>query len=101
MLHQLWHWVLWVLCIAAHDPTAIEVERARASGCVNVAYSSLTPPPAPAPAPEKPAEPEPAPAPPCKECNGSGKIFRNDGGYVRCKCGACPTGQCKTPAATR
>jgi hypothetical protein len=95
MLHQFWHWILWVLCIAAHDPTAIEAERARAAGCVNVAYSALTPPPAPAPAPEKPSRPT------CRECDGSGKIFRNDGGYVRCKCGACPTGQCKTPAATR
>lgn len=89
-MHALWHWLLWLLAVASHDPAAIEAERARAAGCVNVAYSALatepaTPPPAPAKDPAKPA---------CRECDGSGKIYRPDGGYVRCKCGACPTGTC-------
>lgn len=88
-MHALWHWVLWVLCLASHDAGQIELERARAAGCVTVAYAALAKEPTP-----KPAEPEPAPAPPCKECGGTGKIFRSDGGYVRCDCGACPTGTC-------
>ncbi len=89
--HSLWHWLLWSLAIAAHDPGAIEAERARAAGCVSVAYAAMAQEPAPAPAPAK----APPPAKPvCKECNGTGRIYRPDGGYVRCKCGACSTGTC-------
>lgn len=89
MIHNAWHWLLWVLAIAAHDPADLEAERARAAGCANVAYAAMAkeePPPAPEPEKPKPK--------PCRECDGSGKIFRSDGGFVRCKCGACPTGTC-------
>lgn len=88
-MHAAWHWVLWVLAIAAHDPSDIEAERARAAGCVSVAYAAMAKEePQPAPKPETP-KPQP-----CRECDGSGRIFRPDGGYVRCKCVVCPTGRC-------
>lgn len=89
-MHEIWHWLLWVLAIASRDAAELEHERARAAGCVNVAYAALAreaPPPAPEPVKPKPQ--------PCRECDGSGKIFRSDGGYVRCKCGGCPDGACK------
>jgi hypothetical protein len=91
-MHALWHWVLYVLAWASHDPATLAAERARAAGCVTVAYASLATEPAKEPAAE-PAKPV-APAR-CRECDGTGKIFRPDGGYVRCKCGACPSGTCR------
>jgi hypothetical protein len=35
------------------------------------------------------------PAAPCVQCSGTGRIYRSDGGWVKCPCGACPTGRCK------
>lgn len=89
-MHALWHWILWMLAAMSAEPDAIAAERARCAGYANVAYASL----AQAPAPPPPA-PKPAPAA-CAECGGTGKIYRSDGGYVRCKCGACPDGRCPT-----
>jgi hypothetical protein len=34
------------------------------------------------------------PAAPCLQCSGTGRIYRSDGGWVRCPCGACPTARC-------
>ena len=89
-MQEIWHWVLYVLAVSASDPQLLEHERARTAGSVNVAYASLAVEPPPAPEPK----PKPAPAAACKQCGGTGKIFRPDGGYVRCGCGACPAGTC-------
>lgn len=89
-MHTLWHWILWALTSASADPAAVDAERARAAGCANVVYASLA-----ADAPAAIPAPQQAPAT-CKECNGTGRIYRPDGGFVRCKCGACPSGQCQT-----
>jgi hypothetical protein len=49
-MYALWHWILYLLAWASHDPSSIAAERARAAGCVTVAYASLAQePPAPAP----------------------------------------------------
>lgn len=90
-MHALWHWILYVLAWASHDPASLAAERARAAGCVTVAYAALAQEPVkePTPADTKPA------APRCRECDGTGKIYRPDGGYVRCKCGACLSGTCR------
>jgi len=104
-MHSLWHWLLYVLAWAAHDPATLAAERARCAGCVVVAYAALAAEPvAPKqaepvnPAPDvKPAVPERV-APkqqPCPQCGDTGRIYRSDGGWVRCPCGACPTGKCK------
>jgi hypothetical protein len=91
-MHALWHWLLYVLAWAAHDPATLSHERARAAGCVAVAYAALAVE-APAPAKVEPLPPLP-PAAPCVQCTGTGRIYRSDGGWVRCPCGACPTGRC-------
>lgn len=88
-MHALWHWVLWLLTVWSADPHAIARERAVAAGCANVAYAALVEEQLPQPVPVKVAPPAP-----CPECKGTGRIYRPDGGYVRCKCGACSTGAC-------
>ena len=79
-MNGLWHWLLWVLAAFTADPRAVELEHARAAGYANVAYAAL----AEAPAPPPPAPPKPKPT--CRDCDGNGKVFRTDGGYVRCPC---------------
>lgn len=106
-MHSLWHWLLYVLCWASADPAMIQAERARCAGAVNVAYAALAPEPTPRKelGSEEPevgsklgkAPPLP-PAAPCLECSGTGRIYRSDGGWVRCRC-QCPSGKC--PLATR
>ena len=114
-MHALWHWLLYLLTWAAHDPATLNAERARCAGAVNVAYAALaqqpvapkraepvnpaadaTPAvqigPAPKRAPDLPPLP---PAAPCPQCSGTGRIYRSDGGYVKCPC-QCPTGKCPT-----
>jgi hypothetical protein len=98
-MHALWHWLLYVLAWAAHDPASLDAERARCAGAVNVAYAAFAQEPAPAPRREPEAAPVPdlpplPPAAPCLQCSGTGRIYRSDGGWVRCPCGACPTGRC-------
>lgn len=87
-MHALWHWVLWLLTVWSADPHAIARERAVAAGCANVAYAALVEEQLP-PVPVKVVHPAA-----CSECKGTGRIYRPDGGYVRCKCGACPSGTC-------
>ena len=103
-MHAVWHFILWCLACWSHDPATLAAERARCAGAVNVAYAALAvePPPPPAPrrgaeigkkkAPEFPTEP----AKPCPQCNDTGRVYRSDGGWVRCQCKACPTGRCPT-----
>jgi hypothetical protein len=104
-MHALWHFILYVLACWSHDPATLNAERARCAGAVVVAYAALAvePPAPPAPrreeigkknAPEFPTEPTP-----CPQCHDTGRIYRSDGGYVRCPCGACSTGRCKTPSS--
>ena len=96
-MHALWHWLLYLLTWAAHDPATLAAERARCAGAVVVAYAALAQEPPPPPAPRR--EPEATPAPerqPCPQCRGTGRVYRSDGGYVRCPCGACSTGRCPT-----
>jgi hypothetical protein len=99
-MHALWHWLLYLLTWASHDPATLATERARCAGAVAVAYAALAQEPV-APkrdeigkkkAPEFPTEP----AKPCPQCGDTGRLYRNDGGWVRCPCGACPTGRCPT-----
>ena len=105
-MHGLWHWLLYLLAWAAHDPASLDAERARCAGAVCVAYAALAQEPAPAPRREPeaaPAEigkkkapeflPPLPPAAPCLQCSGTGRIYRSDGGWVRCPC-QCPTGKC-------
>lgn len=113
-MHSFWHWLLHLLTWASADPGLVERERARAAGCVIVAYAALAPDPAPAPRrdfpePENQAKPETRepqaisrplvnvpplpPAAPCLQCSGTGRIYRSDGGWVRCPC-QCPGGKC-------
>jgi len=33
---------------------------------------------------------------PCPQCHDTGRLYRSDGGWVRCPCGACATGRCPT-----
>jgi hypothetical protein len=104
-MHTIWHWLLYLLTWASHDPATLAAERARCAGCVNVAYAALAQEPRPAPKREadhfddaSKMVPAPPPAPvvkqPCPQCGDTGRIYRSDGGYVRCPCGACPTGRC-------
>ena len=97
-MHALWHWLLYVLASWSADPAMIHAERARCTGSVNVAYAVLAPEPAPAPRRQEAAPPTPLPplppAAPCVQCSGTGRIYRSDGGWVRCSCGACPAGKC-------
>lgn len=93
-MHAMWHWILYVLTWWSHDPVSLELERAKGAGCANVAYASFAQEPQPR-RPKREADDKP-PAPPCKSCGGSGKIYRPDGGYVRCPCGACESGACRT-----
>ena len=90
MFHSLYHWLLATFAIWSADPATVDQERDKAAGFANVAYAALLNEPAAAPV-----------RPTCPDCNGTGKIFRSDGGYVRCKCGACPSGKCKTPQPSR
>lgn len=101
-MHALWHWLLYVLASWSSDPAMIPAERARCTGCVNVAYAAL------APEPQKELRNEDRelgselgktplpPAAPCVECSGTGRIYRSDGGWVRCRC-QCPDGRCPKP----
>ena len=93
-MHALWHWLLYVLTWLASDPASLAEERARGAGAVNVAYAALAQEPAPAPKREAAA---PAPPTPCQKCKGGGRIYRPDGGWVRCDCGGCSTGRCPLP----
>lgn len=86
-MHALWHWVLYVLAWASHDPSSIAAERARAAGCVTVAYASL--------AVEPVREPEKPAAQPACPCGGKGYVLRPDGSRWACKCGTCPDGKCR------
>lgn len=98
-MHGLWHWILYLLTWASHEPASLPGERARAAGAVNVAYAALATEPAPAPrrepeaAPVPPQPPRP-PAAPCVQCSGTGRIYRSDGGWVRCPC-QCQDRNCK------
>jgi hypothetical protein len=102
-MHALWHWLLWCLAAWSHDPATLAAERARCAGAVAVAYAALAvePPPPPAPRREEigkknvPVLPT-EPAKPCTQCGDTGRVYRSDGGWVRCPCGACPTGRCST-----
>ena len=102
-MHALWHWLLYVLASWSADPAMIDAERARCAGSVIVAYAALAPEPAPTPRREDdrkkndavlplPTPPLP-PAAPCVQCSGTGRIYRSDGGWVRCQC-QCPDGKC-------
>jgi len=115
-MHSLWHWLLYLLTWSAHDPATLNAERARCAGAVVVAYAALAQEPPPPPAPRREPEigkknapvllpdngfarpvnvlPPLPPAAPCVQCSGTGRIYRSDGGWVRCPCGACPTGKC-------
>jgi len=101
-MHSLWHWLLYVLCWASADPAMIQAERARCAGAVNVAYAALAPEPTPTPRREEAAPPAPLPplppAAPCLQCSGTGRIYRSDGGWVKCRC-QCQDGKC--PPAKR
>ena len=102
-MHSFWHWLLHLLTWASADPGLLDAERARCAGAVAVAYAALAQEPAPAPRREDerkknddvfptPTPPLP-PAAPCLQCSGTGRIYRSDGGWVRCPC-QCPDGRC-------
>lgn len=106
---NLWQWLLYVLAAWSHDPVNLELDRARTAGAVAVAYAALAvehkpspkreeqpEPPSPAVVPETPpsAPPKPPEVKPCPLCNDTGRIYRDDGGYVRCQC-RCRTGKCR------
>ena len=106
-MHALWHWLLYFLTWASHDPATLAAERARCAGAVNVAYAALAQEPAPAPKRDEPVNPAPdaTPAapervapkqPPCPQCGDTGRIYRSDGGWVKCSHGSCATGRCPT-----
>jgi hypothetical protein len=127
-MHALWHWLLYLLTWASHDPATLAAERARCAGAVVVAYAALAQEPTPAPKREAdhsadagkmvPAPPQPVvpervapkqpfgkeklpvlptePSRPCPQCHDTGRIYRSDGGWVRCSCGACSTRRCPT-----
>ena len=89
-MHALWHFLLWCLAAWSHDPATLAAERARCAGCVVVAYAALAVEPPPPPAPRRDPEATPAPAKqPCPQCGDTGRLYRSDGGWVRCPCGAC------------
>lgn len=93
-MHALWHWLLYVLTWSSADAGMLDEERARTAGAVVVAYGSLATEPKPAPKPhDEPVSVVPQPA--CDKCGGTGRIYRADGGWVKCPCGACSTGKCK------
>ena len=112
-MHAIWHFILWCLACWSHDPATLAAERARCAGAVAVAYAALAVEPPPPPAPRREAETRTndeklgsqlgkknapvlptEPVKPCTQCGDTGRIYRSDGGYVRCPCGACPTGRC-------
>jgi hypothetical protein len=96
-MHTLWHFILWCLACWSHDPASLAAERARCAGCVVVAYAALAVEPPPPPAPRREPETTPAPAKqPCPQCHDTGRIYRSDGGWVKCQCKPCPTGRCPT-----
>ena len=119
-MHALWHWLLYLLTWASHDPATLAAERARCAGAVVVAYAALAQEPTPAPKRDEPANPapdatpavpervapkQPVPRPtvresrtvqPCPQCNDTGRIYRSDGGWVKCSHGSCATGRCPT-----
>ena len=76
------HWNAFLALLAswAHDPTQAATEHPRAAAAVSVAYAGLLEEAPPAPAPPKPK-------PGCTDCK-QGRIYRPDGGWVRCPCGA-------------
>jgi hypothetical protein len=86
-MHQLWHWILYMLAATSADPQLLEQERARTAGSVNVAYAALATEPAPAPKLE-PAAPASCP------CGGKGYTVRPDGSRWACQCKSCPSGKC-------
>jgi len=86
-MHALWHWILYLLAWASADPSSIASERARAAGCVTVAYASL--------AQETVREVEKPAAPAACPCGGKGYTVRPDGSRWACKCGACSSGKCR------
>lgn len=95
-MHDLWHWLLYVLAWSSSDAGMLEAERARTAGSVAVAYATLAqdaPPPAPQPKPEDAASAQEDPK--CPKCDGTGRIYRPDGGWVKCSC-SCPSGRCPT-----
>ena len=111
-MHTLWHWLLHLLCWASADPGLLEHERARCAGAVAVSYAALAQEPAPAPRRDESRNEQPKlgselgkknahvsptpplpPAAPCLQCSGTGRIYRSDGGWVRCPC-QCPDGRC-------
>ena len=99
-MQALWHWLLYLLTWASHDPATLSHERARAAGCVAVAYAALAVEPPPPPVPRREPETTPAPAKqPCPQCNDTGRVYRSDGGWVKCQCKPCPTGRCPTAKA--
>lgn len=89
-MHALWHWLLYVLTWSSVDAGMLEVERARTAGSVAVAYATLASEPIQTPA----IDVQPASPTVCPKCDGSGRIYRPDGGWVKCPCGACTTGRC-------
>jgi hypothetical protein len=111
-MHAVWHWLLYLLTWWSADPANLEHERARAAGAVAVAYASLAKEPAPLPRREtepgkenapvlppdnRPVAPVtilPPPAGPCVKCNDTGRVYRPDGGFVRCGCQPCKSGSC-------
>jgi hypothetical protein len=92
-MYHFWHWLLYLLTWAAHDPATLAHERARCAGAVAVAYAALAVEPVTKPMPNNIRAEVAAP---CVQCSGTGRIYRSDGGWVRCPCGACPTGRCPT-----
>lgn len=91
-MHALWHWLLYLLTLSSADAGMLDSERARTAGSVAVAYASLAIEPIPAPKPQPQNEPSAQPV--CKKCNGTERIYRADGGWVKCHCGACANGRC-------
>lgn len=92
-MHALWHWLLYVLTWSSADAGLMEAERARTAGSVAVAYATLATEPTPAPS----IDVQPSSTPACERCDGTGRIYRPDGGWVKCPCGACSSGHCKVP----
>jgi hypothetical protein len=93
-MHTLWHWLLWMLAATSSDPADLAAERARGAGCVTVAYAAFAKEPAPPPEPAPQQLEQKPKAAACEKCGGTGRIYRPDGGYVRCSCGACSSGRC-------
>ena len=88
-MHELWHWLLYVLAWSSCDAGMLDHERARTAGSVVVAYATLAQE-SPQPQPGETKQPQK-----CLSCDGSGRIYRPDGGWVKCSC-SCSTGRCQT-----